>query len=39
MIKDTELLKQSAKAFEKLENTLKNILGDHFPKTPQKKVF
>ncbi|EAH4796393.1 flagellar hook-length control protein FliK [Campylobacter coli] len=36
MIKDTELLKQSAKAFEKLENTLKNILGDHFPKTPQK---
>ncbi|HEF9188819.1 TPA: flagellar hook-length control protein FliK, partial [Campylobacter coli] len=24
------------KAFEKLENTLKNILGDHFPKTPQK---
>ncbi|EDO8879050.1 flagellar hook-length control protein FliK [Campylobacter coli] len=36
MIKDTELLKQSAKAFEKLENTLKNILGDHFLKTPQK---
>lgn len=36
MIQDTELLKQSAKAFEKLENTLKNILGDHFPKTPQK---
>ncbi len=36
MIKDTELLKQSVKAFEKLENTLKNILGDHFPKTPQK---
>ncbi len=36
MIKDTELLKQSAWAFEKLENTLKNILGDHFPKTPQK---
>ncbi|ECX4022387.1 flagellar hook-length control protein FliK [Campylobacter coli] len=36
MIKDTELLTQSAKAFEKLENTLKNILGDHFPKTPQK---
>lgn len=36
MIKDTELLKQSAKAFEKLENTLKNILGNHFPKTPQK---
>ncbi|ENR2145435.1 flagellar hook-length control protein FliK [Campylobacter coli] len=36
MIKDTELLKQSAKAFEKLENTLKNILGDHFPKIPQK---
>ncbi|HEF9732162.1 TPA: flagellar hook-length control protein FliK [Campylobacter coli] len=36
MIKDTELLKQSAKAFEKLENTLKNILGDHFSKTPQK---
>lgn len=36
MIKDTELLKQSAKAFEKLENTLKNILGDHFPKAPQK---
>ncbi|ECL3453196.1 flagellar hook-length control protein FliK [Campylobacter coli] len=36
IIKDTELLKQSAKAFEKLENTLKNILGDHFPKTPQK---
>ncbi|XAK37140.1 flagellar hook-length control protein FliK [Campylobacter coli] len=36
MIKDTKLLKQSAWAFEKLENTLKNILGDHFPKTPQK---
>ncbi|HEB9314574.1 TPA: flagellar hook-length control protein FliK [Campylobacter coli] len=36
MIKDTELLKQSARAFEKVENTLKNILGDHFPKTPQK---
>ncbi len=36
MIKDTELLKQSAWAFEKVENTLKNILGDHFPKTPQK---
>lgn len=36
MIKDTELLKQSAQAFEKVENTLKNILGDHFPKTPQK---
>ncbi|HEA8088007.1 TPA: flagellar hook-length control protein FliK [Campylobacter coli] len=36
MIKDTELLKQSALAFEKVENTLKNILGDHFPKTPQK---
>lgn len=36
MIKDTKLLKQSACAFEKLENTLKNILGDHFPKTPQK---
>lgn len=36
MIKDTELLKQSAWAFEKAENTLKNILGDHFPKTPQK---
>ncbi|HEB9289160.1 TPA: flagellar hook-length control protein FliK [Campylobacter coli] len=36
MIKDIELLKQSAWAFEKVENTLKNILGDHFPKTPQK---
>ncbi|HEB9356828.1 TPA: flagellar hook-length control protein FliK [Campylobacter coli] len=36
MIKDIKLLKQSAWAFEKLENTLKNILGDHFPKTPQK---
>ncbi|EAJ2879069.1 flagellar hook-length control protein FliK [Campylobacter coli] len=36
MIKDTELLKQSARAFEKVENTLKNILDDHFPKTPQK---
>lgn len=36
MIKNTKLLKQSAWAFEKLENTLKNILGDHFPKTPQK---
>lgn len=36
MIKDTELLKQSARAFEKVEDTLKNILGDHFPKTPQK---
>lgn len=36
MIKDTKLLKQSAWAFEKLENTLKTILGDHFPKTPQK---
>ncbi|HEB9345358.1 TPA: flagellar hook-length control protein FliK [Campylobacter coli] len=36
MIKDTELLKQSAWAFEKVKNTLKNILGDHFPKTPQK---
>lgn len=36
MIKDTEFLKQSAWAFEKVENTLKNILGDHFPKTPQK---
>lgn len=36
MVKDTELLKQSAWAFEKVENTLKNILGDHFPKTPQK---
>ncbi len=36
IIKDTELLKQSARAFEKVENTLKNILGDHFPKTPQK---
>ncbi len=36
MIKDTELLKQSARAFEKVENTLKNILGDHFPKTLQK---
>lgn len=36
MIKDTELLKQSARAFDKVENTLKNILGDHFPKTPQK---
>ncbi|EAL0080314.1 flagellar hook-length control protein FliK [Campylobacter lari] len=36
MIKDTELLKQSTWAFEKVENTLKNILGDHFPKTPQK---
>lgn len=36
MIKDTKLLKQSAWAFEKLENTLKNILGNHFPKTPQK---
>ncbi|EIZ0997116.1 flagellar hook-length control protein FliK [Campylobacter coli] len=36
MIKDTELLKQSAWAFEKVENTLKNILGDYFPKTPQK---
>lgn len=36
MIKDTELLKQSARAFEKVENTLKNILGNHFPKTPQK---
>ncbi|HED6758046.1 TPA: flagellar hook-length control protein FliK [Campylobacter coli] len=36
MIKDTELLKQSAWAFKKVENTLKNILGDHFPKTPQK---
>ncbi|TKX32498.1 flagellar hook-length control protein FliK [Campylobacter aviculae] len=28
MIQDTNVLKQTAKAFEKLENTLKNILGE-----------
>lgn len=34
-IKDTNILKQSANAFEKLERTLKNILKDDF-KIPQK---
>ncbi|TKX30945.1 flagellar hook-length control protein FliK [Campylobacter estrildidarum] len=36
MIKDTNILKQAAKAFEKLENTLKNILGEHNFKPSQK---
>lgn len=36
MIKDPNILKQTATAFEKLENTLKNILGNQASKTQDK---
>ncbi|ENS4876810.1 flagellar hook-length control protein FliK [Campylobacter jejuni] len=37
MIKDPNILKQTATAFEKLENTLKNILGNQASKIQDKK--
>ncbi|EOI4036003.1 flagellar hook-length control protein FliK, partial [Campylobacter jejuni] len=36
MIKDPNILKQTATAFEKLENTLKNILGNQASKIQDK---
>ncbi len=39
MIKDPNILKQTATAFEKLENTLKNILGNQASKIQDKRKY